>query len=43
MSKAEILVTPYGEMMDMLTCLSIFNGTAKPRKKWTFDDILMLE
>lgn len=32
MSKAEILVTPVGEMRDMLDCLAIYNG-ASPKKK----------
>lgn len=45
MSKAEILITPYGEMQDMISCLAIYDGTAKPKKlgrKWTFDEVLNL-
>lgn len=33
MGKEEILITPIGEMMDMLSCLSIYEGGAKPKKK----------
>lgn len=33
MGKKEILVTPIGEMMDMLSCLLIYEGGAKPKKK----------
>lgn len=33
MSKQEIVVTPFGEMMDMISCLAIYNGTAKPKKR----------
>lgn len=33
MSKREILVTPFGEMNDMVSCLAIYNGTAKEKVK----------
>ncbi len=33
MSKREILVTPMGEMMDMLACFSIDQGGAKQKKE----------
>lgn len=33
MGKREILITKYGEMMDMIACLAIFNGSAKPKKR----------
>lgn len=33
MSRQEILVTRYGEMLDMISCLAIYNGSAKPKKK----------
>ena len=46
MSKREILLTRYGEMLDMIACYAIFNG-AKPKKetqkkKWTFDEAVKL-
>lgn len=33
MSKREVLVTPVGEMRDMIACMSIESGDAKPKKK----------
>ena len=44
MSKQEILVTPFGEMRDMIACLSIYQGTAtqKKAKRWTFDEAINL-
>lgn len=45
MSKQEILVTPLGEMKDMIACLSIYQGTAtqKKTKKWSFDEAINLK
>lgn len=44
MSKREILVTPYGEMADMIACLFIDEGRAKPKKpKPRMEDVLMME
>lgn len=46
MSKEEILCTPIGEMIDMLSCLSIYEGGAKekqPKRKIKMDDFLKLE
>ena len=44
MSKQEILVTPFGEMQDMMACMAIFEGRAVPKKKkkWTFDEAIKL-
>ena len=45
MDRREILVTRYGEMMDMLACLSIYEGSAEPKKKkrkLSFDEITKL-
>lgn len=33
MSKREILVTPYAEMLDMLACLAIDNGAKQKAQK----------
>lgn len=33
MSKQEILVTPYAEMLDMLACLAIDNGAKQKTEK----------
>lgn len=45
MSRQEIICTPLGEMLDMIACLAIYEGTAKPkkkRKKWAYDDAINL-
>lgn len=33
MTKQEIMVTKIGEMRDMISCLAIYNGGAKPKQK----------
>lgn len=44
MGKEEILCTPIGEMLDMLSCLSIYEGGAKQKPpKMTMEEFLMLE
>lgn len=44
MSKQEILWTPIGEMLDLLACLSIYEGGAKQKKpKMSFEEFLKLE
>lgn len=45
MCKREVLITKYGEMMDMIACLAIFNGAAKPKKrkpKLTYMQVMQL-
>lgn len=45
MSRQEILCTRTGEMLDMINCMAIYNGQAKPKKqkrKWTFDEAMAL-
>ena len=42
MGRQEIMVTRYGEMLDMIACLAIYKG-ATPKKKqkhWTFDEAM---
>jgi len=44
MSKKEILITPIGEMFDMISCLSIYEGGAKPKKpKISVQELLRLK
>lgn len=46
MSKEEILCTPIGEMMDMLSCLAIYEGGAKekaPKKRMGMQEFLQLK
>lgn len=48
MGKEEILCTPIGEMMDMLSCLSIYEGGAKEKessskRKMSMEEFLKLK
>lgn len=46
MSRQEILITRYGEMMDLITCLDIYEGRANykaPKKKYTFLEAIKLK
>lgn len=40
MTKQEVLVTPYGEMCDMLNCAAIDNGARQKKDKLTQEQIL---
>ena len=45
MDRQEILITRYGEMLDMITCIAIYNGSLVPKeekKKLTYDEIMAL-
>ena len=45
MSRQEVLLTRYGEMLDMIDCLSIYNGAAEPKRKavaLTYDEAIAL-
>lgn len=47
MSRQEIMLTRYGELMDMIACLSIYSGNAKQKKtarkrNWSIDEALAL-
>lgn len=48
LSRQEVLNSPYGEMMDLISCLSVYNGNAevvegKKKKPKTFDDVMSME
>ena len=44
MSRQETLNTLYGEMLDLISCLAVYNGVAKPAKEaLTFEEALMLD
>lgn len=42
MGRQEIMCARYGEMLDMIACLAIYNGASpkKKRKHWTFDEAM---
>ena len=43
MSGREVMLTPVGEMMDMISCLAVYNGTAEEKektKKMSFDEFI---
>ena len=45
MSRQETMLTRYGELIDMISCLAVYNGGAEvdDKKNMTLDDILALE
>lgn len=46
MNRQEVLNCPYGEMMDLISCLSVYNGNAEvveKKKPKTFDDVMSME
>lgn len=45
MPKSEILITRYGEMIDMINCLAIYEHGAKPKQKkrlFSYDEAISL-
>lgn len=45
MSRQEILITRYGEFCDMISCLLIYDGRAKQKRKkrvYTYDEAINL-
>jgi len=42
MGRQEILTTRYGEMLDLISCLAIYNGAepGETRRKLSFDETL---
>lgn len=43
MSKQEIMVTTFGELNDMISCLSIYEGGADPEPpKLTYEQVMNL-
>lgn len=44
MSRQEIIVTPFGEMMDMIACLAIYEGRAdqKIRRPVSYDEAISM-
>lgn len=42
MSAAEVIGTRYGEMLDMIACMAIYNGAKPKAKKLSFDEAMKL-
>lgn len=42
MSRAEVWATSLWEMQDMVSALAIYNGTAKQKRKMSFDEVMAL-
>lgn len=38
MERREIMATRFGELLDMINCLSIYEGAAKPKERKTITD-----
>lgn len=46
MNEQEIMDTRYGDMLDMISCFSIYKGAAKQKKKkrkLTYDEVIRLK
>lgn len=44
MTRQETMLTPYGEMLDLISCLAIYNGGAKEKdRKLSFDEFFALK
>lgn len=44
MNRQEVMLTKVGEMLDMISCLSVYNGSAeiKENNKLTYDEAISL-
>lgn len=42
MSKQEIMNTTYGEMVDMISCLSIYEGGAEQKVRMSYEDVMKM-
>lgn len=43
LTPTQVLRMKRGRLMDLISCLAVFKGVAKEKKKMSFDDILTLE
>lgn len=43
MTPNQVKRSKQGTMTDLLSCLSVFNGHAREKKKLTFDEIMRLD
>jgi len=42
MDRQEVMSTRYGEMLDMIACLSIYNGGAEEKEEQSFDEFFAM-
>ena len=42
MTPMEVMATPYGEMQDMIACMSIYNGAEPQPEKLSYEDVMKL-
>lgn len=42
MDRQEVMSTRYGEMLDMIACLSIYNGGAEEMDMQSFDELFAM-
>lgn len=42
MSTQEIMNTTYGEMVDMISCLSIYEGGAEQKIRMSYEDVMKM-
>lgn len=42
MTRDQVLNYPYGEFIDLISCLSIFNGNAEEKDHLTFREMISL-
>ena len=43
MTRQEVISTRYGEMLDMIACLSIYNGGAEEKDRMSFDEFFAMQ
>lgn len=43
MGRQDIMDTPFGEMLDMMSCFAISEGFAEEKHKLDYDDVMRLE
>ena len=43
MSKQEVMLEPFGEFCDIISCFSVYNGAEEIKEKLTWNEIMALE
>ena len=43
LNREEVLRMPFGEMIDLISCLAIFTGSASEVTEYTFEEAMALE